>query len=153
MLGRIKEFFKGTATLVVDSTGAATSEDVQVATGVLLLEIAGADKDYDPGETRTIFRTLEKVFQIDHKRALELLEIADAARGEKQKIDEFIQCINKHFTPKQRQLVLAMVWKVVLADNVIDKFEARYATQLKFRLQLTDEHAAQAKQMAESGKV
>ena len=32
-----------------------------------------------------------------------------------------------------------MIWRVVIADGTIDKYEERLAVQMKFRLQLTDE--------------
>ena len=46
-----------------------------------------------------------------------------------------------------------MLWKVILADGKVDKFESRYATQLKFRLQLTDQEAKDAYDMAISSAV
>jgi len=153
MFKSVKEFFRGETSLEVDSTGNPTSRDIQIATGVLLLEMAGSDEDYAPEEVQTIFRTLEDQFGVDQDEAMNLLEIADAARHEKGKIDEFIKSITQHFSEEQRTRVLAMVWKVIIADGQIDKFERRFAVQLQNRLQLTEAHGEQARQMAEGGKV
>ena len=148
MFGKVFEFFKGDASLEVDKSGAPTADDLQIATGVLLLQMAGSDDDYAPEEVHAVFRTMEKEFHISQDRALELLELADAARQAKGRIDEFVEAINEHFDEKQKQRVLAMVWRVVMADAKVDAFESRYAKQLKSRLHLSDELAEEARQMA-----
>lgn len=153
MFKRVKEFFQGETSLAVDSSGTASDQDVRIATGVLLLEISGSDQDYAPEEVQAIFRTMKTQFKMEEDEVMDLLEIADAAREEKGKIDEFVKSINDNFTSEQKQLVLAMVWKVVIADGQVDKFEKRFAAQLRARLQLTDEQAELAHAMAERGKI
>ncbi|MCB0346204.1 MAG: TerB family tellurite resistance protein [Bdellovibrionales bacterium] len=148
MFKKVMDFLKGEATLEVDSSGDATSEDMQIATGVLLLEMAGSDKDYDPEEVHTVFRTMEREFKVDQDEALRLLESADKLRGAKGKIDEFIKTLNENFSEEQRVIVLSMVWQVVMADGKVDKFEKRFAQQIQNRLKLSDEQAEEARQMA-----
>jgi len=46
-----------------------------------------------------------------------------------------------------------MIWAVVIADGSVDKFEERFALQMKNRFKLTDEQAKGARQMAEQGEV
>jgi len=48
---------------------------------------------------------------------------------------------------------MAMAWKVVVADGSVDKFEERFATQLKYRLQLSDQDVQEAKTLARQGEV
>lgn len=148
MFSRVVEFFKGETTLQVDASGDATSDDLRIATGVLLLEMAGSDKDFDPEEVHTVFRTMEREFQIDQDEALRLLEAADKLRNEQGKIDEFVAALNNHFSEEQRILVMSMVWQVVIADGKIDKFEKRFAKQVQNRLKLGDEQAADARRLA-----
>ena len=154
MLKQIKEFFQGEATsLDVDKSGEPTNKDLQVATGVLLLEMAGADEDFAPEEVRAIFSTMEEQFNIKDMETLEIMESAESLRQEQGKIDEFIKTLNQSFDDRQKQLLLAMVWKVVIADQLIDKYEERFANQLRLRLQLTEEQAEEAKKLAESGRI
>ena len=157
MFNRVKEFFQGEATLQVDDEGNATDQDLHVATGVLLLEMAGTDSDYAPEETKAIFAAMESQFGLSKEETLELLKIADSLREQfetrKERVTEFVKAINENFDSRQRQIVLAMIWKVVAADGKLDKFEERFATQMKFRLQLSDEEAEKAKQMALTGEV
>jgi uncharacterized tellurite resistance protein B-like protein len=153
MLENLMEFVKGEASLKVSKGGEPSSKDLQIATGVLLLEMAGADQDYAPEETRTIFATMEKQFSISDTDTLDILEQADKLRQQEGKFDEFVKVINENFDERQKTLVLAMVWKVIIADEMIEKYEQRFAAELRQRLELSREAAEAAKQMALAGKV
>lgn len=153
MFKKVSEFLKGDVKLDIDASGNPTEEDMLIATGVLLLQMAGSDSDFAPEEVRTIFQVMKAQFNIEEGELKPILEQANTLREEKGKIDEFVTTINANFNLKQRQRVLAMLWKVILADGKVDKFETRYATQLKFRLQLTDQEANDAHEMALRGAV
>lgn len=153
MFDRLKDFFRGRASLQVSASGEPTNRDIQIATAVLLLETAGKDDDYAPEEVNMIFTALERQFKLSTEDAQEVLEIADSSRQQKGQIDEFVQVVNQSFSPAQRQLIFALAWRVVLADGQIDKFEQRFSTQLKSRLQLTDEDVLKARKLVETGKV
>lgn len=149
MFQKVFEYFKGDQSLDVDTSGNPTSNDIKIATGVLLLEMAGADDDYAPEEIDAVFRTIESAFKITDKQALELLEMADTLRSTTSKIDSFVATINQHFSEEQKVQVLAMIWQVIKADKKVDKFEKRFAEQMKNRLQLSNEQAAQAIKLAD----
>lgn len=153
MLENLKGFLKGEASLLTTKGGEPTSRDLQIATGVLLLEMAGADQDYAPEEVRTIFSIMEKHFGIADNDTLELMEQADKLRQEPGKLDEFVKVVNENFSDKQKQLILAMIWKVIIADELIEKYEQRFAAELRQRLQLSREQAEEAKNLALEGKV
>jgi uncharacterized tellurite resistance protein B-like protein len=153
MFNKVKEYFAGETTLLVDSKGEPTSEDILVAAGVLLLEMAGSDKDYAPEEVRSIYAALEKEFGVSNSEALKILEKADYLRNNTKKIDDFVSTLNSSFSTKQRVRLLALVWKLILADGSVDKYEQRFATQIKFRLQLSDDNVTEAKEMVSTGKV
>ncbi|RMG42705.1 MAG: TerB family tellurite resistance protein [Candidatus Dadabacteria bacterium] len=157
MFKGLKDFFSGSKeikdTLDQDQAGNVTDHDLHVATAVLLVEMAGADKEIAPEEAETLCVALQEQFGIPAAKVPEIVQTAIASRKEKGKIDEFVNLINQRFNDMQRQRILAMIWKVVLADEKIDKFEERFATQIKYRFKLTDEQAARAREMAEGGEV
>ena len=111
--------------------------------------MAGSDGDYAPEELQTIFAIMKREFDLTEDEVADLLEIADLSREEKGKIDEFIQLINQSFSEAQRGKILEMVWRVIFADQQVEKFERRFAAQVKSRLQLSDEISQAAKQAAE----
>ncbi len=122
------------------------------STGVLMLEMAGADEDYDPEEVKTCFRTLEKSFAISDTKALEILEEAETIRADREKVSEMFEFLNSNLNEDQKALILSLVWKIVVADQKIDKHEMRLANQIRVRLQLSEEVAEEARKLAFEGK-
>lgn len=146
----MKQLFEANPSLKKTATGEPTAEDLQVATGVILLDMAGRDEDYAPDETRAIFAAIKKEFGIeDNHEVMRLLEKSDKLRQDSAKFAKFIEIINQQFNNEQRTLILSMVWKVVMADGKVDRFEERFAEQIQNRLKLTVEEAEAARAKAE----
>lgn len=156
MLKKLVEFFSGEAeasSLIVDSSGDPTAADLHVATAVILFEMAGRDEKIHPTEADAIVNTMTEQFQLDSEEVPDIMKVATASLKEKGKIDIFVNILNENFNDSQRQKVLAMIWAVVIADGQIDKFEERFAKQMQNRFKLSDEMAAEARGMAESGRI
>ncbi len=122
------------------------------ATGVLMLEMAGADNDYDPEEVKICFRTLEKSFGLSDTNALSILEEAENIRADKEKVSEMFEFLNSSLDEDQKAMILSLVWKIVVADQKIDQHEMRLANQIRVRLQLSEEVAEEARKLAFQGK-
>ena len=97
MFNKVKDFFQGSAGLVVDQRGQPTSRDLQIATAILLLEMAGIDEDYAPEEIQACFRTMEEQFNIGDSEILQLMEEAQTLRDKQGKIDEFVAAFPRRF--------------------------------------------------------
>jgi len=123
------------------------------ASGVLMLEMAGADEDFDPEEVKTCFRTLEKNFGLSDTSALTILEEAEAIRADKEKVSEMFEFLNSTLDEDQKAMILSLVWKIVVADQKIDKHEMRLANQIRVRLQLSEDIAEEARKLAFEGKL
>lgn len=153
MLRKVKEFFQAETTLEIDSEGNSTNTELQMAVGTLLLEASAADGDLGPEELAIIVRTMQKVFSLEEATAIDLLDTANSLREDKKKVDELVDAVNKHFNLKQRLVVLAMIWKVVVTDGCIKGFESRYVVSIANRLQLSEHQVEAARSMALGGKV
>jgi uncharacterized tellurite resistance protein B-like protein len=152
MFGVIKDFFAGSKslqeTLEVDQTGEPTTLDLQIATAVILIEMASADHEVAEAEAQEVCQLLFQNFGVGEENIPDLIEIAVNARKEKGKIDEFVDVINDKFNEAQKLRILAMVWKMVIADGKVDKYEERFAKQMMNRFRLSPEQAEEAMQMA-----
>lgn len=126
---------------------------VITAAGVLMLEMAGADDDFDPEEVKTCFRTLERNFGVSDNAALTILEQAETLRADKEKVSEMFEFMNSTLNQDQKAMVLALVWKIVVADQKVEKHEIRLANQIRVRLQLSEEEADEARKLAFEGKI
>jgi len=157
MFKKIMDFFGSDQSLEVsleqDKTGEATDHDLHVAALVLLIEMAGIDNDIAPEESMTVCQVMNEQFNLAEDELPELVEIAAAARKEQGKIDKFVASVNERFDDQQRQHLFAMIWKIVLADGKIDKFEERLSKQMRNRLRLSEDQERKAKEMVEKGLV
>jgi len=140
MLEKLKSFFQNESeNLDIDSQGTPTGRDLHIATAVLLIEMAGRDNSIDRTEAEAICQAIHDEFKLPDEEVVELVETALSARKQSGKIDSFVKSLNDHFSEGQRKKVLAMIWKVVLADGELAKSEERFALQMKNRLRLSDE--------------
>lgn len=153
MIDKIKSFLSENVDLDKKLDGSDVDRSLMVTIGALMLEMAGADNDYAPEEIQACFRSLEKQFGISDTEAMEILEQADSLRNDKSALSNNIEKLNLNFSEEQRQLILSLIWKVVVADEKIEKYELRIANQLRVRLQLSDEQAEDARKYAFEGKI
>jgi uncharacterized tellurite resistance protein B-like protein len=153
MLTEIKELYKNASGLKETVNGNVPEDKIILAIAVLMLEMAGADNDFAPEEVKTCFRNLENLFGLTDTQALEILENAEKIRSDKEQVNNLVLALNENFTEDQRCLILALVWKVVIADTKIEKPEMRYANQLRVRLQLSEEQNEAARKIAFSGEI
>jgi len=151
MFERIREAFQGIDSLAVDSKGDEVSNDIRLATAVLLLEMAQVDGGYTSEEGRSLFQALEKEFGLTKEMTHSLLEKAEQNVGGPGRIDHFVQIINSSFDDLQRQRVLSDVWKIVSADGVTSEREQKFAVYLREKLGLSMEQSLRARKMSEEG--
>ncbi len=144
MLDKIKGLLAGEEdSLDITKDGAASIEELQVACGVLLLEMSGRDQDYAPEEVQAIFSAMADKFQIeDQQEIYKLLEKSQGEIDKAGKIDQFIETINKSYTEAQKIQIVEMAKSVMQADGAVEKDEKKFLTQIATRLQLSKETIA-----------
>lgn len=153
MFEKIKDFFMGDASIAIDKSGTPTEGDIQISTCILLLRMAAADNEVAQEELATIVDDLQRQFDLPQDQVDQLMEMSSALNWQSEKVDEFIQVLNSKFDESQRRLILALVWKVVIADGKVDAFERKFASELAAQLLLDDKEARRAKEMAQQGDV
>jgi len=155
MFEKVDQFFEGKESLekAGDQAAQPTERDLHIATAVLLVEIASADRKIAPREGEAVVATMSKVFGLPEKETPELVKIAIASRKEKGRVDEFLDCVSRKFDQSRKLQVLAMLWKVVIADGAVDKLEQRMLRRIKETMQLSDADAEEALRMAQHGEV
>ena len=151
MVQKLRDFFHGMGSLTVDRDGQPTNEDLKLAAAVLLVELAQADSTIEQAESRAILISLEREFGLPREKSFKLLEEATLQARGAGKVGQFVEVINEHFDSNQKQLILAMVWRVISADGIAEKHETAYASDLRSRLGLSLEQSIRARRMAEEG--
>lgn len=157
MLGKLLDFWRGKpsapVTLEVDRNGGPVGADLHLAMLVILIEMSGKDQHIAHEEAKMIVDLMMVHFGIPEREVPRFIKEALEARKAAGKIDEFVRRLNDAYDERQRELLLAMIWRIVEADGEVESFERRFAVQMKFRFRLSDEAAERARRMALDGLV
>lgn len=121
------------------------SERIQIATCIILLEVAKSDDEFLSIEKTTLTAILKKKFKLSAEAAEELMEIADRKREESIDIWEFTHLINKNYTKEEKKKVVEAVWQIIYADEKLDKYEDHFVHKLAKLLQLKHNDLIEAK--------
>jgi uncharacterized tellurite resistance protein B-like protein len=133
--------------------GVPILQEVQLAVFVLLIEMSGKDQHIDDAEVAIIVEVGKRHFGFSESDAVALVEKALQARKDAGKIDNFVRKLNEVYSERQKRTLMAIIWKIVMADGEIDEFERKFAVQIRYRLQLDEMSAEDAKRMATEGVV
>ncbi len=96
---------------------------IEIATCALFLEIANSDDHFDEREKDKIISIMKNTFNLNDD---ELNDIMKVTREEVQKsvsIYEFTDIINKHYNYDEKLKIVENLWRIVLADNELHKYE------------------------------
>ena len=121
MLSRIKQLFQGSPEVAANPEDA--KQRLQLATCVVLLEVARSDDEFCEDERRHIVATMRKRFDLSEDDAHELIEAATAKREESVDLWSFTHQINKGSNIKEKIGIIEEVWRVIFADGTLDGHE------------------------------
>jgi uncharacterized tellurite resistance protein B-like protein len=120
-------------------------ERVQVATCVLLLEMAHADDEFHQMEELLIRDLLQQKFALSPECTAELIEFAQQQRQESLDLHQFARQINADFTIVEKEEVMEVVWRIVYADGVLDQHEDYLVRKIATLLRLSHRQMIAAK--------
>lgn len=141
MLSRIKSLLGGGPA----SKPAQEHERIQVATCVVLLEMAHADEEFHAMEETLVRDLLQHKFEISDQDASELIEFAREQRQLSLDIFQFTRLVKEHFTRGEKLEMMEALWRLIYADGVLDKYEDYLVRQLATLLGLAHGEMIEAK--------
>jgi uncharacterized tellurite resistance protein B-like protein len=96
---------------------------IQIATAVVLLEVAYADEEFSDAERVQVVTILKEQFSLDDESVEELLQISEEKLKHSIDIWHFTEIINENYSDDEKYLVIETVWRVIYADGRLDKYE------------------------------
>lgn len=123
----------------------ASYDRIQIATCVLLLEVAKSNDEFTSIEQETVSAILKKEFQIPAAAAEELMEIAHEKREQSVGLYEFTSLINEKYTREEKIKIIELAWKVIYADRKLDMYEDHLIHRLAKLLSLRHDELIEAK--------
>jgi uncharacterized tellurite resistance protein B-like protein len=106
-----------------DGSGQSDKHDLQVATAVLLLEIAKIDDEFTDDERDEIITVLKEHFEISEGEVEKILEVSQKEIDKHLDLYHFTKQINEHFEIDDKIKIIEMVWRVIYTDQHLNGHE------------------------------
>ena len=120
-------------------------ERIQLATCVILLEVAKSDDEFSSIEKTTVAAILQKKFDLSTEDIEELMEMASKRREESIDLWQFTHLINETYTKEEKIKIVEAAWRIIYADDKLDKYEDHFVHKLAMLLQLKHNELIEAK--------
>ncbi len=121
MLKALTGLFEGLATQTDDAD--VSEHELQLATALLLIEIARADHFFDAAERESITRLLQTHFTLSYEEVDALLKLAENEADDAAHLQGFTRRLNEELEYDGKLRIVEMLWQVALADDELSKFE------------------------------
>ncbi len=118
---------------------------IQIASCVILLEVAKFDFDFSSIEKETTKAILKNEFAIPEDAIEDLMKISEEKREDSVDLWEFTNVINQNFSREEKIKIIEAAWKIIYADDKLDKYENHYAHVLADLLRLRHDELIDAK--------
>ncbi len=118
MFDSLQKFFNND-----DAQRTSGSDDLRVATCVLLLEVAYADRDFSLEEKERITGIISRRFSLTPEKTSELLAAADEERRQRNDLYHFARLVNEQFTRARKLAIIELLWQVVYSDKELEAHE------------------------------
>ena len=97
--------------------------DYRLAAVALLVHAGGIDGDVKERERDKLHAVVKRHFNLDDKRADELIERATAAEHEAVDLYHFTKLLSRALDEQGRAKIIEMMWEIVYADGERDELE------------------------------
>ncbi len=144
MFRNFMEFFRGDEPLKLGVAEDSQERDLYVTAAILLTDHAMLDRDLTSDEMQNMVDIIESNFSLKRFMVYDSLEIADLAQKSPQRVDQLFEFVRENFSIEDRKFVLGLVWKAIVADEVIEEAEGDAARRMRERLGLSVEDAVAA---------
>jgi len=126
-------------------TVAPSTDRLQIATCVLMLEVAMVDEEFSDDERSRILEILRTRFELDGDSAENLLHHAEKARRDSSDLWKFTNQINQHCSNAEKMQIMEEVWRVIYADGTLHGHEDYVVHKMAKLLNLTHPELIDAK--------
>lgn len=121
MLTKLKEFLA--AHLGADTPPVHSAHGRHLAAAALLIEVARADRGFDPREQLALTQALRRSFGLNSAELDTLLALAEAEASASTSDYAFTRLINDEYSDAEKSELVRSMWTVAFADGAVDKYE------------------------------
>jgi len=136
---------KGSGSQPAKRPGAFKEQELEVATCVLLLEIAHADDEFLPAEEQKIESLMKNHFNLTEETFAKTKEAAEQERVRSIDLYRFARSLKEQYAPGQKEKIVEMLWSIIYTDATLDKHEDYLVHKLATLLGLSHRQLIDAK--------
>ena len=96
---------------------------IEVATSVLLIEMARADFHQDDFEDKKITELLKVHFNLSHGVAQSLFEEGQKKADDAVSLHEFTRTLHTNLSQADKEEVIGLLWQLAMVDEKLDRYE------------------------------
>ena len=133
MFDKLKTFFDKNTNIPGESF-----DSDKVATVALLISTAKYDGIFDEIEKAEIKNLIKKYFDLPSQDSDELFKVAEIIENDANDLQQFTRTLNNILNEEEKLLIIELVWKIVMADGIIDNYEENLVRRLSGLLYLQD---------------
>ncbi len=120
-------------------------EQIQIATCIILLEVAKSDDEFSSIEKTTLTAILKRKFELSDEAAEALMEVANKKREESTDLWEFTNIINQNYSKEKKRKIVEAAWQIIYSDEKLDKYEDHFIHKLAKLLQFDHDELIETK--------
>ena len=106
-----------------DTNVADRADTLNLATAVLMVDVARADHVFDETEFERVLQLIEFHFTLTPEQSAELVNEASSKADDMVSVYEFTRILHKNLTESEKARIISLLWQVAYADGRLDKYE------------------------------
>ena len=110
----------------------------KIAVVALLISTAKYDGNFDESERIEIHNLIKNYFSLSSESTDDLFKAAEKIENEANDLQQFTRSLNKLLNEEEKLKIIEMIWKIVMADGIIDNYEENLVRRLSGLLYLQD---------------
>jgi uncharacterized tellurite resistance protein B-like protein len=110
----------------------------KIAVVALLISTAKYDGNFDELERVEIHNLIKNYFSLSSESTDDLFKAAEKIENEANDLQQFTRSLNKLLNEEEKLKIVELIWKIVMADGIIDNYEENLVRRLSGLLYLQD---------------
>jgi len=117
------DFFNFLKSKKPEESGELSPNPIEMATAVLLIEMARADFDQAENENEVIRQLLKGHFDLNNEQTHDLFHEAVTVADDAVSLHEYTHALHKTLTQEAKEEIIEMLWRLAMSDDNLDKHE------------------------------
>ena len=110
----------------------------KIAVVALLISTAKYDGNFDESEKLEIHNLIKNYFSLSSESTDDLFKAAEKIENEANDLQQFTRSLNELLNEEEKLKIVELIWKIVMADGIIDNYEENLVRRLSGLLYLQD---------------